>query len=511
MRNFLDWYEDGGFYVSKVWDHHSHEMIGSGKIQLFDHQKEILRHLFTFDERGRLPYSTIILGMIKKSGKSTLGSMVAAWIAEEGPPSTEIFTIANDLEQTQDRQFADLKFHYEMLRGWISPKKRIDFPNRTFIQAIAKQATSAAGARHFLSLWDELWGYQTERGQMMWAEMTPPPTIPNAFRLVTTYAGYENKSELLYERYEVGWLKGEVIPELAHLVNTAGDPVCRRVGRLFVMWDDVPRYPWQTEEYYEDQLLDLRPSDFLRMHRNQWVSSTEAFIPVELWDRAMVLEGQLVYMKDDRRYRYPISLGVDIGTKVDCSAVVGTYSDVLTGRAGIAGHRIWTPGPEEDFDIEETVEAYILDIWLRMNVIGVLYDPVQFHRSAVTLKKRGVPMIEFPQTTTNMTQATQILYDRLRAKGLDVYPDKELRDHIRMSPAKQTPRGFRIVKEKHAKFKIDAAIALVMSLWYTSGNRAVDTGTYEEIRVPFADVSLLPRIPTIRDIMELKLPPQLRS
>ena len=47
---------------------------------LMDHQREILRLAFAFDEQSVLPWDTIIYSCIKKSGKTTLnGAVTLAW------------------------------------------------------------------------------------------------------------------------------------------------------------------------------------------------------------------------------------------------------------------------------------------------------------------------------------------------------------------------------------------------------------------------------------------------
>lgn len=510
MRSFLEWFDEEGFYVADAWDNEKGAMTGEGKLGLFQFQRDILEHVFTFDEQGRLPYTQVVFGQIKKSGKSTLGAAVAAWVAEEAKPKSEIYIIANDRDQAQERQYSDFRYHMEE-KGLKTTKLFTELENGTMVRAIANQASSSEGGRHFLSLWDELHGFVSPQHQRMWAAMTPPPTVLNAFRLVTTYAGYENESNLLYDIYERGWLEGEPVPELAHIKTSRGDPVCRRKKRLFVMWDDVPRLPWQTEIYYSDQIEELLPMHFLRMHRNQWVTSSEAFIPIEKWDKCVVLDGQLQYKSDDYRKGYPITIGVDVAPKHDCSAAVGTYYDLKKDRPGLAFHKIWTPEKGVQFDLEETVEKFILEMWMELNVHAVLYDPMQMHRSATTLAKRGVPMVEFPQTTGPMTAASQTLYNLLMSQGIDIYADDELRDHIRFAPAKYSNRGFRIVKDKHAKYKVDAAVALVMSVYWTikAGGMAIEPVLRYE--VPFSDVSRMRSIPTVRDILEEKLPEALRS
>jgi phage terminase large subunit-like protein len=72
---------------------------------LVDHQREVLRLAFAFDEDGRLPYDTILYSCIKKSGKTTLnGALTLAWgFTQEA--ANEILILANDLEQTLARVF----------------------------------------------------------------------------------------------------------------------------------------------------------------------------------------------------------------------------------------------------------------------------------------------------------------------------------------------------------------------------------------------------------------------
>ena len=74
--------------------------------RLIDHQREVLRLAFAFDQDGRLPYDTILYNCIKKSGKTTLnGALTLAWgFTQEAP--NELLILANDLEQTWPGCFA---------------------------------------------------------------------------------------------------------------------------------------------------------------------------------------------------------------------------------------------------------------------------------------------------------------------------------------------------------------------------------------------------------------------
>jgi phage terminase large subunit-like protein len=76
---------------------------------LMDHQREILRLAFAFDENGRLPWDTIIYSCVKKSGKTTINSAITlAWSFTQEAPN-EILILANDLEQTLARVFKTME------------------------------------------------------------------------------------------------------------------------------------------------------------------------------------------------------------------------------------------------------------------------------------------------------------------------------------------------------------------------------------------------------------------
>lgn len=514
IQSFIDWFDDKGFLIKPM-----DGTAGAVPMQLFPHQRRILQHCFTPIDDMRFPYSTIVYSSPKKSGKTAVGAAIMAWAGECFPPGSEIYSIANDIEQAQSRAFGDVDYHVTHQLDQRTTRYRVEYDNGTFIQAIAQHYSSAAGARQALSLFDELWAYVSERSRRMWAEMTPPPSIPYSMRVVVTYAGFENESEQLLDLYNMcfkrqngRYVNGEVIPELADIVDSRGEPVCRRNGRTFIYWDHEPRMPWQTPEYYEEQFSTLRPSDFMRMHRNEWVSSTESFIPVELWDQASnKLQGPLTVVKGDKRSSMPITIGIDIGMKHDCSALVGTYYDSTRRKCGLAFHRIWTPPKDGSLlDLESTVEAELIKLWTEYNVISVVYDPAQFQRSAVSLTRKGIPLIEFTQTGQPMVFASQNLYDLLRSRNLEAYPDPELRDHIRYSSAEQTSRGFRLVKGKNMKFPIDAAIALAMAAYYSVNQGGADTTSPLTMILPFADASAV-RIPTITDVFQQKLPEALRD
>jgi phage terminase large subunit-like protein len=81
---------------------------------------------------------------------------------------------------------------------------------------------------------------------------------------------------------------------------------------------------------------------------------------------------------------------------------------------------------------------------------------------AQRLQGAGVPMREFPQTTGNLTEIGSNLYELIEARGLVAYSDPDIRLAISRAVAVETPRGWRIAKDK-ASHKIDVVVALAMA------------------------------------------------
>ena len=428
--------------------------------RLLDHQKEVLSRAFAFDGDGRLPYDTIIYSCPKKSGKTTINAAITLWwpFTQEAP--NEILIVANDLEQAQGRVFKAMagiiQHNPELARSAEVQSRQIILSNGTTIIALASEYAGAAGSNHGLTSWDELWGYATESSRRLWEELTPVPTRRNSIRFITTYAGWENESTLLWGLYRQGVDKEEHHDGQGERIHRDLPIYVNRDARLFVYWDHEPRMPWQTEAYYEGQRRTLRAGTYLRLHENRWATAESTFITPELWDRCVDPTSSPLLPT----FEYPLFVGVDAGIKHDTAAVVAVRWD--GEKLALASHRIWRPSPKEPLDLEETIEQHLRDLHDQFYLVEVLCDPYQLHRSITTLKEAGLPIREFPQTTGNTTLMGQTLFDLLNGKNLRLYPSDDLRRHALSTVAVENPRGWRIAKEKASR-KIDSIVALAIA------------------------------------------------
>ena len=506
MIDFIEWVETKGFWTRECWDIDKKKMGGAGKMPLFPHQKRILSKVLTFDENESLPYETVLYSATKKSGKTTIAAAVGAWYLEESRDGTEIYVLANSQEHAEGRVMRDIQYHFQkrIEEGVYSDNAkaknfvkltqyRIDLFNGSFIQVLSQSFKSIAGSRHSLTLWDELWGSTTELDRRVWDEMTPIPTVNNSLRFISTYAGFENESDLLWELYMRG-----VGPEEHD--NGQGKPVAGledlpvwENGNLFTYWTHEPTMPWQTEKYIEAQMASERPASFLRLHLNQWVTSHEEYIPIEWWDYATkAYSANMSLWKDHPFEEWPIVIGVDAGLKRDSTALVAVGYDAKRGKVGVCYHKVWTPSKDDQVDLDITVEKELLELYNRYKVVSIVYDPTHLIQTMLRLKSKGLPTTAFQQSPSNMIAASQLLYDLLKNRNLEAYPDETIRRHIQMAVAESNSRGFRIVKTKtNAKHHIDAAIALAMACYAAVDSGGVDISIPLIIRSPYPDMQQL--------------------
>ena len=126
---------------------------------------------------GRLPYPELVFGAIKKSGKTATAAMALIYVVMVlGGPFAEGYCVANDFEQAQGRFFQAASRIIEASPLLSSSAKitanKIEFTSTgATITAIAADYAGAAGANPTITIFDELWGYTSERSQRLFDEM----------------------------------------------------------------------------------------------------------------------------------------------------------------------------------------------------------------------------------------------------------------------------------------------------------------------------------------------------
>jgi len=263
---------------------------------------------------------------------------------------------------------------------------------------------------------------------------------------VTTYAGFEDESKLLEELYKRGIAQPQVGTDLH-----AGDG-------MLMLWSHEPLAPWQGESWLAEMRRSLRPNQYLRMIENRFVTGESSFIEMAVWDRCV--DPRIGHVINDRALS--IWVGVDASVKHDATAIVAVTFDQRAQQVRLVTHRVFQPTRDEPLDFEAAVEGTLLNLARRFFVRKVLFDPWQMQAVAQRLMRAGMPVEEFPQSPANLTAASQNLYELITGRNLLAYPDAGMRLAISRAVAVETPRGWRIGKNKQTH-KIDVVVALAMA------------------------------------------------
>ncbi len=449
-----------------------------GRIGLQPYQEDTLREALARDEQGRFKYSIIVWSDIKKSYKSTICAAVnlaRAWHTDWG----EYYIVANDLKQANSRVAQYLRraviLNPSMKKQVKTAGYKTTLPNGTFLEAIPIDPSGEAGSNADQISFSELWGANEDAKQNMWAEMTiPPGKHGQAFRWVESYAGFAGESQLLYSLYELGVKQGRLLwPDKLYTV-TDGEPtplelyVNDKAGML-CLWNTQPRCPDQTKAYYAAEAKILPPNQFARMHRNQWTSSTESFLPIE-WVNACNMTDKYPNIPKN----HPVVIALDAAVSDDTFAMwVGCRhpqekDTVLTLRT-----YSWIPKHGEKIDYTGTEEKPGPEIVLRelakeFNVVCVTYDSYQLHHFTQRLKQEGLAYFRnFNQGADRLIADSQ-LRDLIKERKFWHRGEKVLLDHLQNADAKidTEDRKIRIVKRVESQ-KIDMAVAASMGSYVT--------------------------------------------
>lgn len=476
----IEWIESR-FYIPEL----------RGPIRLAPYQRAVLREAHRRDETGRFVYNVVVWSDIKKSAKSSIAAAVAldrAYRVEWG----SVKLIANDLKQADSRVAFYLRRAIALNVAMAATVKQVRYkttlPNQATIEAIPIDPAGEAGGNDDLIVFSELWGATTDKALQMWAESTLSPTkFGYSQRWIETYAGYVGESVLLEQLYEAN-VKPEYRIDLSyteaptdgtqatddtgHYHDLSDLEVYAHAGQL-CLWNTIPRLEWQTPEYYAAEEGVQLPNEFLRIHRNQWVSSVSKFVPDEWWMACWEMLPPL----DSRE---SMILAVDAGVSDDNFALVGVTR--RNGRTYIRYTKRWEPPAGGKIDYLGTPEfpgpeREIVRLCFKYNVTEVRYDPYQLHDmmtrlgKGVKVNKNGnmiregewsfktvkINTVEFSQGAPRL-EADKQFYDKIRDGRVVHGGDDDLARHIQNANAKTEDGRLRIVKRSQA-LKIDLAVA----------------------------------------------------
>jgi phage terminase large subunit-like protein len=423
----------------------------NGAIQLESYQAAVLRKAFERDPDGNLRYSLMLWSDLKKSAKSTIAGIAVLWMAWHHEWET-CRVVGNDLKQANSRTFYYITRAIELnprLRAVCKVKNyRIELPNHTTIEAIAVDPKGEAGGGDLVVCFTELWAAKNEAAKQLWTETTLSPLkYGKSLRFCESYAGYDGGSPILEQLYDSGVKHGVLVD-----VGIEGLELYENQSARFIcLWNTIPRCSWQVPAYYRQEAATLSADEFRRIHKNEWVSSTNAFIPIEWWDACL---GEFPELDKD----VSLVVGIDAAVTHDCFAVVAVSR--VGEKCYVRYVNVWTPPPHGKIDFSEP-EAEIRRLAREYNVIVATYDPMQMEDMAQRLLREGVCYCKpFSQGAPRL-EADTGLYQHIMQRDIVQNGNPVMREHLQNADADIDQEGHKMrIVHRTPTLPMDAAVAL---------------------------------------------------
>ncbi|MBA7521970.1 hypothetical protein ES705_14082 [subsurface metagenome] len=394
-------------------------------------------------------YHLAVIGLTKKDGKSTLASLIALHKLMFGPDFSEIYILANDLEQAQATVFSKIiraiELNQRLLMRLNVTQDTISYETKgSFIKVLPSEYAGSFGTGASLVIYDELWAYESERARRLFEAFTENPTRPDFLTLVVSHAGY-SKESLLYDLYKIG-----IGPD--------------RPKDYFFLWSNKNLASWKTKEFLDRQRNrpGMRPNVYRRLYKNEWTEAGERFITSQEYNRCVNLE--LRPTLPDKKLM--VWVGVDASVSGDTSAV-SVVTKTLENKIRLIGYRIWKPNRKNKMNLERTIGDYLRELCQGYLVIKIMYDPYQLHSLMTNLSEEGLPVEELPQTLKNTSSFSLMLYEAIHFGNFEVFPDDNLIYYFTNAGIKENPQGFRLIKRSGKK--IDIVVATGMATYATLG------------------------------------------
>lgn len=442
------------------------------KLILREWQKDLLKQVFARDEDGGLKHRISLIGMPRKSGKSALGSIIAAFgLMDVKTQGAEIYSVAADRNQArivfEDTkrmiQNCELKDHVKIYRDAIL----VPATNNVY-RVLSADAPRHEGLSPTMVLFDELHA-QPNRQLFDVMSLAQGARGKAATMIAITTAGVKTESAsgkdtIAYELYQYGQkiIRGETKdPTFFMAWWEAPAEADHRLEETWRManpgFDDIC-----AKSDFESAVLRTPESEFRTKRCNQWVSSQSAWLPTGAWNK---LAADFEISPDE-----DYVLGFDGSYASDSTALCVCTIPKDDEKPKVRLIRTW----EKNFGVDddswrvpmEEVKQTIIDYTQNYpKVREIACDPYRWASMMQELDEMGLPIVEYKTNLLNlMIPATQKVFDAVMEQTFEHDGDPALARHIENCVIKTDHRGQRVTKEhSNSKKKIDNAIAFIIA------------------------------------------------
>lgn len=448
---------------------------------LEDWQRDFINEALKYDPvTGKRIYKTIVLGIPRKNGKSTLCAAIGLYMALlDGEESPEVVVAAGSTAQAQP-VYGQMRHFCEHPRSMLnqyfnSMMRAITIPrNLGIIKVLAATGKRQFGLNPSCAIKDEraLWN-TAQLFELDTAIETAMLARSNPTSWTITTAGFDSWTPF-------GKLYTTMMNRPDAIRKDALTVVKDLQGKFLFWWYGCPEgadysdpawwmkanpASWQTIEGLEVEFNrpDLSPEEFRMFYLNQWVKARESWLPAGVWagltdPDAVIPDGELVHV------------GVDASQTHDCTAVSWAWRDPDTGKIIIKSH-VWSAmsdaAAHEYFDgkidLREVGRWIVSELATKYRIKELIYDPRFFDVIAMGLKEAGIRCAPIAQNSQQMADAYQTFYIGCREGRLSHDGDKVLAEHVESTLAKKTERGWKV--SKLGDKRIDATVSSCIAYW----------------------------------------------
>jgi phage terminase large subunit-like protein len=434
---------------------------------LRDWQKELIRNLYAGDGNDGFQSKLALVGMPRKSGKSAVMSILAAYDLFFGPKGGEVYSIAAEKEQARI-VFSDTKktieANPELLELTKIYRDAIEvISTGSVYRVLSAESYSKEGLSPTSIFADELHAHQSrELFDVMSLAMGARGN--QAHMVAITTAGVKTdrtgQDSIAYNLYQYGQKvsRGEVI-----------DP------SFFMAWWEAPpesdhRDPetWRLANPgygdicdaadFESAVRRTPEPEFRTKRCNQWVSSATGWLPTGSWEACA---GDIDLTDKDYIIGFDGSFNGD--STVLVGATVEEQPQVFLIKAWEKDITIHDDQWRVDIlDVENTIREYVK---ANPRIKEIACDPYRWSRSMEILQDEGYPIVEYPSTNARrMVPACARFADAVLDGNMIHDGDPLLARHLSNAVVKVDNLGPRIVKEnRNSNRRIDAAVAAVIA------------------------------------------------
>lgn len=470
-------------------------------------QKDIWRQVFGWKHKknGNRKHRMVWIELPKGNGKSMMLSGISLYMScadEFRPTRAECYAVAGDREQARivhNGAKAMIEGSPKLTPAFNVWKNSIEhIKSHSFIKVLSADAFTKHGYRPWLIAFDEI---HVQKSRELYDTLVRGMIkLANSMCVIITTAGVKNTfPEELHDyarKIKEGIIDDPAWYVVIYSAPTDADPFIEKTWKIANPGYGTIIKPDNFKMMVKEaQNNPSAINGFRRLHLNEWTGSTEAWIPVHVFDKC-----DLGPEEEEELKNLPCYGGLDVAHTSDLTSFSLVFEkndgtlvwkcwfwcpeDTVLERDRLenvnysswvrSGYVFATPGNVQD---HQMIEDFIVDRCTEYEVQGISFDKARAKVMAANIYGRAdVEMNGLPQTVMGLTPGAQEMEKRIMSQTINHEGNPVLRwqmDNVELY--RDTNENIRPHKGK-SRGRIDGIMSGIMALAEYLTHKAEDTG-----------------------------------